>query len=54
MLVCLSCWYRGGYGQAVRTLRSALNINSKKEFSMFCRSEGDFNVNFALREVTSA
>lgn len=39
------------YGQSVRTLRAALNIDSKKQYNTFLRSEGDYNVSFALREV---
>ena len=37
----------------MRTLRAALNMHSKKPQSLFVRSEGDFNVSFALREVRS-
>lgn len=43
--------HRNSYGQAVRTLRAALNGHSKKPYSMFCRSDGDANVSFALRKV---
>ena len=56
MRVCIDGLYlemlfRSEYGQAVRTLRSALNYESKKENGHFLRKDYNFNCYFALRKV---
>lgn len=54
IIMTMSMMYRNSYGQAVRTLRATLNGHSKKPYSMFCRSDGDVNVSFALRKVINS
>lgn len=42
---------RSAYPQAVRSLRSALNVQSRKENGIFVRREEECNIYFALRKV---
>lgn len=52
LLVMLSLFLsRSAYPQAVRSLRSALNFQSRKENGLFSRMEEEYNIYFALRKV---
>ena len=42
---------RSDYGQAVRTLRSALNYEAKKLNGQFSRKDYNYNCYFALNKV---
>ena len=44
--------FRSEYPQAVRSLRSALNFQSRKENGLFLRREEEYSIFFALRKVS--